>query len=184
MFFFKVVDNQKSFQLEVYQGESSMLSLNRHLGTFRMENLTEGPDRGLHIKFELDRSGLLHVTATEMASGNKMHHVIKRVTKSQHVSLADLESVRMKTQQEDLFAESGEEFDVDDALEWDHPEESFEQSDDLMDHQQVIDRARKIIEEGALQEQDLKELTDELALATIGNEQATKRISELLYYME
>lgn len=188
--FFKISEEQESFNLEVYQGESRILSLNQHLGTFKMDNLTPGPNRELYIKFDLDRSGLLHVTATEMASGAKINRSIRRVSHSrvQHVNLADLESVRIKTEQDSLPISGEEECFIEDSFAWDIDEELQEKAGDpsekALESEEIIEKAKKFIEERELEEEDLKELTDELALAMSGDDGATKRISELLYYME
>jgi molecular chaperone DnaK (HSP70) len=68
--FFTVVDDQKTVQVRVFQGENADALENIQLGEFRVEGLSEAPaGNPIIIDLALDRDGILHVSATEKITG-------------------------------------------------------------------------------------------------------------------
>jgi molecular chaperone DnaK len=64
-------DNQTAVDIKVLQGERSLAKDNKTLGTFRLEGIPMSP-RGepkIEVTFDIDASGILHVTAKDTASG-------------------------------------------------------------------------------------------------------------------
>lgn len=72
-------DNQASMIIDVYEGERPMFADNYNLGKFWLEGLTLKPAGGLKITvtFDIDVSGLMHVTATETQSNITKSILIK-----------------------------------------------------------------------------------------------------------
>jgi molecular chaperone DnaK len=68
--FFTVVDDQKTVQVRVFQGENADALENIQLGEFCVEGLSEAPaGNPIIIDLALDRDGILHVSATEKKTG-------------------------------------------------------------------------------------------------------------------
>lgn len=71
--FSTAADNQPSVDIVVTQGERKMSRDNKLLGNFRLDGIEPSP-RGLpqiEVKFDLDRNGILHVTATDKKTGKE-----------------------------------------------------------------------------------------------------------------
>jgi molecular chaperone DnaK len=68
--FFTVVDDQKTVEVRVFQGENADALENIQLGEFRVEGLSQAPaGNPIIIDLALDRDGILHVSATEKDTG-------------------------------------------------------------------------------------------------------------------
>src|SRR4029078_6828094 len=68
-------DNQNSVQIQVYHGERDIASYNKKLGMFELTGLPPAP-RGvpqIEVTFDIDANGILHVTATDLSTGNAYH---------------------------------------------------------------------------------------------------------------
>jgi molecular chaperone DnaK len=62
--------NQKEAEIEIYQGERDDTRFNMLVGSFMVQGLAEVPaPNEILVKFELDLSGILRVTATERITG-------------------------------------------------------------------------------------------------------------------
>lgn len=187
--FYKMYDAQKMIEIDIYQGESLLPEQNQHLGSFTLDDLDASPNREVHIKIELDRSGLLHVTATEVASNKKATHTVKRLSKSslKHVNLADLETVQLMTspsspkilQLEDLESDTFDS-ELKNIL---FPETELD-SEPKINLKKLLEKAESLTESGQLQSADAAELSQELALAKTGDPDATERLSNLIYFLE
>lgn len=194
--YYKMYSGQRAVEIKVYQGESAKPQHNQLLGTFRLEELTESADE-IHVKFELDRSGLLHVTATEVATGKKMTETLKQASRSRikHANLADLENVRIVTESVVL----GDGYEDDDCAddEGGNEEEgeftgSFETIDvmDLEDLKSVLSpademvtKAQALLDSQTLDPSDQSDLASELQMVKDGDLEAVERLKNLLYYL-
>src|SRR5262249_22844887 len=68
--FFTIVDDQKTVEVRVFQGENADALENIQLGEFRVEGLSEAPaGNPIIIDLALDRDGILHVSAMEKNTG-------------------------------------------------------------------------------------------------------------------
>jgi len=66
-------DNQTAVDIHVLQGEREMAAYNMSLGTFRLSDIEPQP-RGeprIEVTFDIDASGLVHVSAVDLQTGNK-----------------------------------------------------------------------------------------------------------------
>ncbi|HNY35822.1 MAG TPA: molecular chaperone DnaK [Candidatus Pacearchaeota archaeon] len=91
--FSTAVDNQPSVEINVLQGERSMASDNRSLGKFVLDGIPPAP-RGIpqvEVKFDIDASGILTVTAIDKAS-NKSQSI--KVEGSIGISKEDIEKMK------------------------------------------------------------------------------------------
>ncbi len=76
-----VVDNQKSAEIRVFQGENQDTRYNTLVGEFDIEGLAAVPSGNqILVRLDLDLNGILKVTATERATGLAKHVVIESAT--------------------------------------------------------------------------------------------------------
>ena len=92
--FSTAADGQTSVEVHVLQGEREMAAYNKTLGRFQLTGIAPAP-RGvpqIEVKFDIDRNGIVHVSATDLgtgkeqsititASGNLSEEDIKRAVK-------------------------------------------------------------------------------------------------------
>ena len=85
-------DGQTEVELQVFQGDSTLVTECEYLGTLRVPGLPARPRGGVQVsvEFALGAEGILTVTARELGSG--------RVTESQFATLDTPESLRDKLQ--------------------------------------------------------------------------------------
>ena len=69
--FTTVVDNQKSVQVHVLQGERKVAEENRTLAHLKLNGIAPAPREvpEINVRFHLDANGILNVTATDITSG-------------------------------------------------------------------------------------------------------------------
>lgn len=90
-------DNQTAVDIHVLQGERTLAKDNKTLGMFRLEGLPMAP-RGepkIEVTFDIDASGILHVTAKDVATGKD-----QRITISGSSGLSDDEVERLRKEAE------------------------------------------------------------------------------------
>ena len=66
-------DNQPSVQIQVFQGERDMASVNKLLGSFELGGIAPAP-RGvpqIEVTFDIDANGIVHVTAKDKGTGKE-----------------------------------------------------------------------------------------------------------------
>jgi molecular chaperone DnaK len=66
-------DNQPAVEVHVLQGERELARDNKSLGRFRLEGIAPAP-RGIpqiEVTFDIDANGILHVTASDKATGRE-----------------------------------------------------------------------------------------------------------------
>lgn len=66
-------DNQPSVQIQVFQGEREMASVNKLLGSFELGGIAPAP-RGvpqIEVTFDIDANGIVHVTAKDKGTGKE-----------------------------------------------------------------------------------------------------------------
>src|SRR5258706_642112 len=66
-------DNQPGVQIHVMQGERPMASQNKSLGTFNLDGIPPAPRcvPQIEVIFDIDASGILHVTAKDKGTGKE-----------------------------------------------------------------------------------------------------------------
>jgi len=100
--FSTAADNQTSVEIHILQGERPMAKDNKSLGRFILEGIPPAP-RGVpqvEVKFDIDASGILTVTAHDKATGKEQSIKITGST-----GLSDEEIEKMKKQAEEHEAE-------------------------------------------------------------------------------
>ena len=94
-------DNQTAVDIHVLQGERPLAKDNKTLGMFRLDGIAMAP-RGLpkiEVTFDIDASGILHVTAKDVATGKNQNITISG---SSGLSDDEVEKLRKEAEQ---FAE-------------------------------------------------------------------------------
>lgn len=90
--FFRMHDDQKEVEVEVFQGEDPDALNNVRVGKFMFSGLKPGPagnDPGVILTYKLNVDGILHVTATERVTGKKISCVVENA-----MAQPDAESLR------------------------------------------------------------------------------------------
>jgi molecular chaperone DnaK len=90
--FTTAVDNQTTVEIAVYQGERSVARENKLLGSFKLTDIPPAP-RGvpqIEVCFDIDADGILHVTATDKATGKSQSI---KVTPSSGLTKEDIERI-------------------------------------------------------------------------------------------
>jgi molecular chaperone DnaK len=85
-------DNQTSVEINVLQGEREFAADNKSLGRFILDGIPPAP-RGIpqvEVKFDIDANGIVHVTATDKASGKE-----QKITITASSGLSDEEIEKM-----------------------------------------------------------------------------------------
>jgi molecular chaperone DnaK len=80
--FTTVTDNQSIVEVHVLQGEREIASYNKSLGKFELRNIPEA-QRGvpqIEVNFDIDANGILNVSASDKATGNKQKVTIQAST--------------------------------------------------------------------------------------------------------
>lgn len=176
--FLTAVAGQKVARISVFQGENEDVRYNDEVGEFQLEGLAEvNAGNEILVRFSLDLDGILHVTATEQATGNSMDLTVDN----------SVERFRCSNQEaaqdwlDGAFAASGElrSRDVETVLNSESQtgstsEHTFDKDDTispelqaLMDEaDQVIARSEPLIENAAPEDaEELRELLTRLRLA-------------------
>ena len=76
--FTTVADGQTSVEIHVLQGERELAKYNKSLARFELTGIPPAP-RGvpkIEVTFEIDQDGILHVSARDLATGNKQTVIV------------------------------------------------------------------------------------------------------------
>ena len=95
--FSTAADNQPQVEVNVLQGERPMAADNKSLGRFVLDGIAPAP-RGIpqvEVTFDIDASGILHVSAKDKGTGKEQKISIKNAT-----NLSDEEIQKMKAEAE------------------------------------------------------------------------------------
>jgi molecular chaperone DnaK len=91
--FSTAADNQTSVEISVLQGEREFAADNKSLGRFVLDGIPPAP-RGIpqvEVKFDIDANGIVHVTATDKATGKE-----QKITITASSGLSDEEIEKMQ----------------------------------------------------------------------------------------
>lgn len=142
--FYTLHDGQEAVEITAFQGEDPDARKNIPLGTFRVEGLDEDAPEGseIVIRMDLDLDGILHVEATEKATGLSKHIRIED-------SLAKMSDSQIRDARERI-AELFPATDADDllpAVPEDEPAENYQavrslivRTESLLDTMDTVDR--------------------------------------------
>ncbi len=175
--FFKAFDDQDRITIEVYQGESPQPERNHVIGAFALDGLGSSATREVHCRFDIDRSGLLQVSVTDLGSGKAVARSIERPRPLARAGLADLGSVHLAGAVDLGQAEA-----EDDAWRAEHAIDEAEPSavaaDDGLEAQAEMLLAREDLDPG-----DREELLARLAATRDGDADARARLKDLVYFL-
>ncbi len=96
--FSTAADGQTSVEVHVLQGEREMAAYNKTLGRFTLSGIPSAP-RGvpqIEVTFDIDRDGIVHVSAKDMGTGNEQNITI---TASGNLSDEDIEKAVKEAEQ-------------------------------------------------------------------------------------
>ena len=175
--FFTIVDDQKTVEVRVFQGENADALENIQLGEFRVEGLSEAPaGNPIIIDLALDRDGILHVSATEKNTGLE-----RRITIDKAMSRYDKNELHNARQRiTDLF-------DAEDADGLPVPSGG---ASGEADHSALVAKAQAKLDEAG--DEDRAELIDMVEIIrnckergdVAGLEEASRQLGDLLFYLE
>ena len=180
--FYKMHSHQNLVKINVYQGESREVAQNQLLGQFTLDELSESPGLAILVKYHLDRSGLLHVTASDVATGKQIQRALKKMKRArqQDVELAHLESVRIYHKPA-LQTEASSDSEED----WDELSEVEESSSSVgLDSEQLFAKVQALLEKQTLETTDQEDLNQAFERAKTGDPEAVEKLSSLVYYLE
>jgi molecular chaperone DnaK len=178
--FFTIVDDQKTVQVRVFQGENADALENIQLGEFCVEGLSEAPaGNPIIIDLALDRDGILHVSATEKKTGLE-----RRITIDKAMSRYDknkLDDARQRIT--DLFDEA-------DAHGVPLPSDGTTRAPPDAGIAALVAKAQAKLGEAG--DEDRAELVDIVAIIedckargdAAGLEEASRQLGDLLFYLE
>jgi molecular chaperone DnaK len=178
--FFTIVDDQKTVEVRVFQGENADALENIQLGEFRVEGLSEAPaGNPIIIDLALDRDGILHVSATEKNTGLE-----RRITIDKAMSRYDKNELHNARQRiTDLF-------DAEDADGLPVPSGSASGTPAEADLSALVAKAQAKLDEAG--DEDRAELIDMVEIIrdckergdVAGLEEASRQLGDLLFYLE
>jgi molecular chaperone DnaK (HSP70) len=188
--------DQEAIDIEIFQGESETPERKR-ISTFRLDQLGHSQSREVHCRFDIDRSGLLQVSISDLGSGESESRVIERPRSVQRADLANLATVRLDAP-EDVGEDEHE-----DAWDGVAPDESLPLAGDSTAHPgdesaeedsasagaadsalaPLIAQAQALLARGDLDPADREELTIRMAGIATGDAEARARLSDLVYFL-
>lgn len=178
--FFTIVDDQKTVEVRVFQGENADALENIKLGEFRVEGLSEAPaGNPIIIDLALDRDGILHVAATEKNTGLE-----RRITIDNAMSRYD------KKELDDARRRITDLFDAEDADGLELPSGGTTGTPAGTDLPALIAKAQAKLDEAG--DEDRAELIDIMEIISdrkergdvAGLEEASRQLGDLLFYLE
>ena len=180
--FSTAADNQPVVDIKILQGERPMAKDNKVLGDFKLDGLPPAP-RGvpqIEVTFDIDRNGILHVTAKDLGTGKDQKISI---TNSSGLNEEEIEKMRQdaeKHAEEDRKAKEGIEAknNLDNLI---YQNEKF-----LKDHGEKLDDDKKnaiqgLIDEGkkAIESEDPDQI--KAAAEKIANDPNLQEVVQAMY---
>jgi molecular chaperone DnaK len=165
--FYKTHPAQDAVSIKIFQGESPIVEENQEIDTFLLEGLKESDGLEICVKMEMDRSGILHITATDVTTGKSISHTVKKESDSRMktMKLADMKMLKLQSSETPITAAASE----------------IETSAETVAlDEKLIARALQTI--GKLPEEDRKELQETLEAVQKG--ESPEKLKELLYYLD
>lgn len=181
--FSTAADNQPAVDIHVLQGERPMASDNKTLGNFQLTGIAPAR-RGvpqIEVKFDIDVNGIVHVSATDKATGKsqditisnpnglseeEIDRMVKEAEENKDADEKRKEEIELKNRAEGFIAQ------IDQTLEANNPNVSQEQKNQV---KQLRDELQKAIDNNDYA--TLKSKLDEL-------EKAAQSMSEAMYQQQ
>ncbi len=189
--FYTMHDNQEKVKVEVYQGESTVPSENILIGEFMITGLSRKPEGNEIIDtFELDKDGILHVTAIEKCTGKS-----KKIEIDNAMAKLDKEEMdKARGKIGELFA-SQSDFDIDGEYtvvneENKENKEASEQSKETVQAEALIKKAEDLMDDAETEDQEeLVELVEAIRDALKASDEvqlgeSMHELNEIVFYLE
>ncbi|MCS7165063.1 MAG: molecular chaperone DnaK [Candidatus Calescibacterium sp.] len=166
--FTTVQDGQSAVEIHILQGERELAKYNKSLARFELVGIPPAP-KGvpkIEVTFEIDADGILHVSAVDLATGNKQKVVIHSVL---HLDRSEVERMleeASKYAQIDRKIREEQQIISQANVELDSAENIIKNHSELLDLK-IIEKAKKVIETlklaiNAKKFDEIKKLTEEL----------------------
>lgn len=178
-------DNQTAVDIRVLQGEREFAKDNKVLGQFKLEGIPAAR-RGVpqvEVSFDIDANGIVHVSATDKASGKEQKITI---TSSSGLTQAEIDRMVQEAKQNEA-ADKAEREKVEKRNHLDglilQVEKTLEENKEKIDAnetqkvQDAITKAKVALKEHADNVAELQKATDELV-------QASHKVAEMLYQQQ
>jgi molecular chaperone DnaK (HSP70) len=189
--FYTMHDNQEKVKVEVYQGESSVPSENILIGEFMITGLSRKPEGNEIIDtFELDKDGILHVTAIEKCTGKS-----KKIEIDNAMAKLDKEEMdKARGKIGELF-DTQSDFDIDGEYtvvneDNEENEEASGQREEAAQAETLIKKAEALMDDAETEDQEeLVELVEAIRDALKAGDEARlgesmHELSEIVFYLE
>lgn len=182
--YYKHHEDQDAIEVEIFQGESEIPERNQSIGKFYLDQLGQNKNREVHCRFDIDRSGLLQVSITDLGSGKSESRVIERPRPAQRANLADLETVRLDAPENISADEHVDEWDgvAPSAHEFVAESESAPATPAGLDPD-LIARAEALLAREDIDPADREELIIRLTSVRAGNLDEAARLRDLVYFL-
>lgn len=163
--FYKAYPEQSKIHVSIYQGESEQIERNLHIGDIVLDNLGYSENLEVCVKFELDKSGLLNVTTTDLSSNKSAKVTIHKKSKSriENKDLTDLKQEKKEEKKEDP--------------------KLLETTKQKL-NEKLITEALAFIEGNKLSPIQVEEIKNEIEKYKNGDVEAERNLEDLLYYLK
>lgn len=166
--FTTVQDGQSTVEVHVLQGERELAKYNKSLARFELVGIPPAP-KGIpkiEVTFEIDADGILHVSASDLATGNKQKVVIHSVLHLDKTEVDRMLEEASKYAQIDRKVREEQQIISQANVELDSAENIIKNHSELLDLK-LIDKTKKTIESLKLaidskKFDEIKKLTEEL----------------------
>ncbi|MDH3349355.1 MAG: Hsp70 family protein [Desulfobulbaceae bacterium] len=176
-------DDQEAVEVTVYQGENIDALQNISIGKFRVEGLSKGPaNNKIIITCELDKDGILHVTAKEKNSGLQRNISINNAISRFEENELD----HAKNKIASLFNEGREDIEEENTA---TPKSSTERKMHVQ-AKALVEKAERLFDDVDPDDrEEMVNLIEEINDAMAANNsdamaEAVEGLSEIIYYLE
>ncbi|MEN3015153.1 MAG: molecular chaperone DnaK [bacterium] len=166
--FTTVQDGQSSVEVHVLQGERELAKYNKSLARFELVGIPPAP-KGIpkiEVTFEIDADGILHVSAVDLATGNKQKVVVHSVLHLDKAEVNRMLEEAAKYAQVDRKIREEQQIISQATVEIDSAENIIKNHSEIL-NPQMLEKSKRIIETLKLaidskKYEEIKKLTDEL----------------------
>ncbi|MCS7243315.1 MAG: molecular chaperone DnaK [Candidatus Calescibacterium sp.] len=166
--FTTVQDGQQVVEVHILQGERELAKYNKSLARFDLVGIPPAP-KGvpkIEVTFEIDADGILHVSAIDLATGNKQRVVIHSVLHLDRTEVERMLEEASKYAQVDRKIREEQQILSQASVELDSAENIIRNHSELLDLK-MLEKAKKVMEALKLaidskKFEEIKKLTEEL----------------------
>ena len=164
--FYKLYSNQEIVMFGVYQGESTQIDQNRHIGDLILKDLKDSDGKEIFVKFEMDNSGMLNVAAEDVVSKKNVKVTLKRGARTR------TENINVSEIKKDIFTVEQEKIDVKNVKKKEQMNEA------------LLIKALNLLEKKQMEVHSKKELEELIDKVKKQEDGSLKQLEDLIYFME